>query len=282
MREHGKSRGWRRIKIALAAAAIFGIGKFFWTITTIPDRASGYLQHGPTPVKVMLALDFVQITDRPGYSGAMGRYDAKAVALDAITAEDDAWEAMVFPGFSVFGPASLHACLKDVHMMRIEFFQESAVLATSNLIPSGKVRRLLNSMNQIDRKMGECSFYIRRSRSQSDKPVQTEVVATSSEHVRVNRGLADGADLRKEIVVPAAVERFPRTADFDETDECLAGLKRFVIGRSDAFTTENQQVIKKNCATKREEWLCFIKKVNRGHISMADEHQAEIACNLND
>lgn len=89
-------------------------------------------------------------------------------------------------------------------------------------------------------------------------------------------------DVPVSMVNAAASTRFPESGDFDETDACLAGLKQFTIRFTDNFTDANRQAIKKNCSSKRKEWLCFINKAGGGHISMAEENQLEIACNLND
>lgn len=80
----------------------------------------------------------------------------------------------------------------------------------------------------------------------------------------------------------AASVPLTETVDFDETDECQGGLKRFVIGFSGSFTDENRQAIRRNCASKRSEWLCFIEKAGDGDISAAEKNQIEIACNLNE
>lgn len=74
--------------------------------------------------------------------------------------------------------------------------------------------------------------------------------------------------------------RFPEADGFDESDACLGGLKRFVIGFSGNFTDQNREAIKKNCSSKRSEWLCFIEKAGGGDISRAEQNQIEIACNL--
>jgi hypothetical protein len=290
---------WKRPRWIALAVALYVLGVYVAMVLTIPARAGAYLDQGAEPVKVMEKLDFIQIRDRRGYAGSMGRQGAFDAGEEAIMQENALFREVAFFGARTLMPASLKDCLNAHYEMRYDFFDRARRFSKLTLVEMAEVSRMFQDIGAIEKTRAQCRDLLLRIKTRSAPPPVAEAdlpqfappAAMQTSRFVAPSGVPYVAPtlvvepIASQVAAPAAdpLLRFPETSGgFDETDDCLGGLKRYVIRDSGNWTDANRAAVLRNCSTNREKFMCFIERSGTDFVSNAEKNQIEIACDLND